>query len=99
MEKGTDKEKNIIILSTLKYEGEYLNGKIWNGKVYNINGNIEFEIKNDNENIKEYDECGILLFEGKYLNSERINKGKEYNEFGKLKIEGEYLNGNQKGKI
>ena len=29
----------------LKYEGEYLNGKIWNGKGYDKNGNKSYEIK------------------------------------------------------
>ena len=29
----------------LKFEGEYLNGKRWNGKGYNIDGNMEFKIK------------------------------------------------------
>ena len=37
----------------LKFEGEYLNGKIWNGIGYNINGNIEFEIKDGKGNCKE----------------------------------------------
>ena len=34
MEKEMEKEKNII--SKLKFEGEYLNGKRWNGKGFNI---------------------------------------------------------------
>jgi len=29
----------------LKFEGQYFNGKIWNGNEYNINGNMKFEIK------------------------------------------------------
>ena len=29
----------------LKCEGEYLNGKKWNGKGYNYNSNMIFEIK------------------------------------------------------
>ena len=28
----------------LKFEGEYLKGKIWNGKGFNLNGKLEFEI-------------------------------------------------------
>ena len=30
----------------LRFEGEYLNDKIWNGKVYDKNDRIKFEIKN-----------------------------------------------------
>ena len=52
----------------LKFEGEYLNGKRWNGKGYDIFCNIEFEIKNGKGNIKEYNIYGNLVFEGEYLN-------------------------------
>ena len=31
---------------SLLFEGEYFNGKRWNGLGYNINGNLEYEIKN-----------------------------------------------------
>ena len=36
------------------FEGEYLNGNSWNGKGYNKDGIIEFEIKNGNGKVKEY---------------------------------------------
>ena len=75
------------------FEGEYLNGKRWNGKGYNINYEKEFEIINGNGKVKEYYNDGKLKFEGKYLNGERNGKGKEYYFNGKLKFEGEYLNG------
>ena len=39
--KGKEYYKN----GRLRFEGEYLNGKIWNGEGYNINGDMEFEIK------------------------------------------------------
>ena len=52
----------------LKFEGEYLNGKKWNGKGYNIDGNLEFELKNGNGKAKEYYDDGKLKFEGEYLN-------------------------------
>ena len=32
----------------LTFMGEFLNGNKWNGKGYDKNGNIIFEIKNDN---------------------------------------------------
>ena len=38
----------------LKFEGDYLNGKRWNGNWYDLNGNILFEIKDGKGNIKVY---------------------------------------------
>ena len=73
--------------------------KIWNGKGYNNNDNIEFEINEGKGYIKEYNYYGKLEFEGEYLNGERNGKGKEYNYFdGELIFEGEYLNGKRNGK-
>ena len=71
----------------LRFEGEYLNGKIY----YN-NGGIT-EIKNSNGKVKEYKYNGKLWFEGEYLNGERNGKRKKNNLFDYLKFEGEYLNG------
>ena len=71
--------------------------KKWNGKGYNADGNIEFEIKNGVGRIKEYYN-GELIFEGDYLNGERNGKGKEYNYDGELIFEGVYLNGEKNGK-
>ena len=68
------------------FEGEYLNKKKWNGKIYDYNGEI-IEIKNGNGKVKEYDFSGKLKFEGEYLNGERFN-GKEYNYNSKLIFEG-----------
>ena len=47
---GKEYNKNGILI----FEGQYLNRKIWNGVGYNINGNLEFEIKNGKGYIKEY---------------------------------------------
>ena len=81
----------------LLFEGEYLNGKRWNGKItdYDFYGNLIFEseILEGNGKGKEYYN-GELLFEGEYLNGERWNgKVKEYNENGLLIFEGEIKNG------
>ena len=77
------------------FEGEYLNGKKWNGKGYDINNNIIYELKNGKGFIKEYDFYGgRLKYEGDYLNG----KGKEYDFNGKIQFEGEYLNGKRNGK-
>ena len=48
--KGKEYYKN----GKLKFEGEYLNGKKWNGNGYNINGQIQFEIKDGKGKGKEY---------------------------------------------
>ena len=77
---------------TLKYEGEYLNGKIWNGKGFDKNSNIGYEIKNGQGYIKKYSSDGNLDFEGDYLKGKKIGIGKEYYN-GKLVFEGEYSNG------
>ena len=60
----------------LKFEGEYLNGKKWNGKGFNINNEKVYEIKNGNELVKEYNNEGKIIFVGEYLNGERNGKGK-----------------------
>ena len=85
---------------TLRFEGEYLKGKKWNGKGYDCNGNEDYEIKNGKGKIKEYNWFnGNIIFEGDYLNGEKI-KGKEYNDKNELIFEGEYLDGKKwKGKI
>ena len=74
-----------------------MNGKKWNGKGYNINGNIEYEIKDGNGYIKEYDKNGKLIFEGEYINGIKWNgKINEY-DVGKLIFEGDYISGEKKG--
>ena len=82
----------------LKFEVEYINGKVWNGKGYDRNEKLIFEIKEGKGYIKEFDNDGNLKFEGKYLNGERNGKGKEYDDDGNLKFEGKYLNGDKHGK-
>jgi len=84
----------------IKFEGEYLNGKRWNGKGYNFKGEEEFEIKDGKGYIKEYNDNNELIIEGEYKNGMIYGKGKEYNKEGKLIFEGEYKYGerNEKGK-
>ena len=71
------KGKEYYYNGRLRFEGEYLNGKRWNGKYYNINGNIDYELKYGRGNCKEYNNRGKLLFEGEYLNGERNGKYKD----------------------
>ena len=96
-----EKEKNINLCWCLGYyddkiqfEGEYIEGKRWNGNGYNINSKKEFEIKDGNWHIKEYDDSGELYFE-------EINGiGKEYDYSSNLIFERKYLKGEKirKGK-
>ena len=77
------------------FEGEYLNGKRWNGKgkEYNNYGELIFEGEYLNGKCFECNIDGYLIFEGEYLNDKRNGKGKEYDHYGKLIFEGEYLKG------
>ena len=61
----------------LEFEGEYLFNKKWNGKGYDENGNIIYEIINGNGTIKEFNCYDNLIFEGEYLNGKRNGKGKK----------------------
>ena len=94
---GKGKEYYDYFAGKLKFEGEFLYNKKWNGKGYNENLNIIYELINGTGIVKEYDN-GKLEFEGEYLNGKRNGKGKEYDWDGKLKFEGEYLNGKRNGK-
>ena len=84
----------------IKFEGEFLNGRYWNGQVYDLASNNIYEIKEGNGIIIEHYDNGNIKFEGEYLNGERNGKGKEYydNNDKILKYEGEYLNGKRDGK-
>ena len=71
--KGYEYYKN----GKIKFEGVYFHDKKWNGKGYDINGNIAYKLKNGNGYIKEYDKSGKLKCKCEYLNKEK--NGKEYN--------------------
>ena len=49
-----------------EYEGENLNGRIWNGKGYD-DGNIIYILNNGNGKVLEYSDKCVLEFEGEYL--------------------------------
>ena len=84
----------------LIFEGEYLNGKKWNGNGREEwwNGNILFEgqfKEGMRSKGKEYNFHGEKIFEGEYLNGKRWNgKGIEVWD-DKVLFEGEYVNGKQ----
>ena len=61
----------------MEFEGEYRFNKKYNGKRYDENENVIYELINGNGNVKEYNLEGLLIFEGEYLNGLRNGKGKE----------------------
>ena len=66
--KRSGKGKEYYYNSKLKFEGEYLSGKMWNGKIYNKYDKNGIEIKEGNGKIEEYYDDGKLKFEGEYIN-------------------------------
>ena len=96
------------------YEIEYLNGKMWNGKICDDKGNIIFEIKNGKGIFIETEKCEEYLiyteyyreYVGEYLNGKKNGKGKEFmiingRNFQAIPtiFEGEYLNNERKNGI
>ena len=78
----------------IEFEGEYLNGYRYNGKGYDLNNNIVYELKNGCGYVKIYhDLINRLLFEGEYKDCIRNGNGKEYDIYGEIIFEGEYKNG------
>ena len=80
----------------LFFEGEYLNGKVWNGK--GTLNNHQYTIENGNLSIKEYNNEGLLIFSLEYLRGEKNGKWKQSDNNGKLIFETEYLKGKKNGK-
>ena len=83
-----------------EFQGEYYNGKAWNGTLKEYRGrNLTFEGKliNGQKNgiEKKYDKKGFLEFEGEYKDG-KIIKGKEYYH-GSLEFEGEYSDEKRNG--
>ena len=94
---GKGKEYDYVS-QKITFEGEYKNDLRWNGKGYDNNNNVVYELKNGNGHVKEYNDEGKLVYEVEYLNGNEHGKGKEYYYEGNLKFEGEYLNGKRHGK-
>ena len=102
---NTDIQTAISGSARLIFEGEYLLGKRWNGKGYNGNNKIAYELKNGVGNVKEYYYYN-LIFEGEYINGERNGKGIEYifnrnsafpDRSPDRRYEGNYSNGKKHG--
>ena len=86
--KGKELYKN----GKIQFEGEYINGKRWQGKTYNYMGIEEFEIKEGSGNIREYNYNGIKLYEGDIVKGIKEGYGKEFFQ-GKVEYEGIFMNG------
>ena len=82
----------------MTFEGEYFNGKKWNGTLETTDDNNKlYELKNGNGHFIELELILGYYFEGEYINGSKNGKGKEY-RFGKLFYEGQYLNDLKNGK-
>ena len=83
----------------LEYEGEFKIRKKWNGNGYDKKGKIIYTLINGTGKVQEYNDFGVLIFEGEYLNGEKNGKAKEYHEKnGKMSFRVEYLDGVRNGK-
>ena len=78
----------------IEFEGEYLNGKRWNGIFQNYYEN--YELKNGKGFALEINDDNY--YEGELINGEKNGKGKEYYYWKRILFEGEYLNGKRNGK-
>ena len=77
----------------MEYEGEYLNGKRWIGKLYDKKGYLRFDGEFLNGQIwngkaKEYYQFGKLFFDGNYIKGIKNGKGKEYYYNGNFRLKG-----------
>ena len=88
--KGKEYEDKFLV-----FEGEYLNGGKWNGKGYDENKNIIYQIINGKGFIKKYLIGPLVLLREHNLNGNFPKTVKYYD----LLFEGEYLNGKKNGKV
>ena len=79
-------------------ENEYLND-YENGKGYDENGCLIYELIHGNGKVKEYRYDGTLRFEGEYKNGRKNGIGKLYDLEGNLRYEGEFIEGVRKDYI
>ena len=82
--------------NAIKFEGEYINGKLnGKGKEYFFEELIfegEYIDGKKNGFGKDYYNNGRIKFEGEYQDGIKNGKGKEYDYFGRLIFEGKYVN-------
>ena len=86
-----------------KFVGVYLNGKKWNGKEYDKNNNIIYELNyGKGYATKKIHKLNKTIYEGEYLKGKKHGKGRELTLYGIYDCiyEGEYLDGKKwNGKI
>ena len=75
------------------FEGEYKNGKKWNGKGCNAS---KYNLINGKGYMEEIGHD--YFFEGEYVNGEKNGMGKEDGKYFEYSFEGEYKNGKRNGK-
>ena len=92
-----ENKRKLYINKILEYEGEYSFIRKLNGKGYDENHNIIYELKNGKGKVKEYNDNGKLNYEGEYLYGQENGIGKGYDYCGKLEYDGEYFNGKENG--
>ena len=77
----------------LIFEGKYLNGSRWDGKVYDNKNNIIYELKNGTGLIKKCDKFLKFEIQDNFKNGKLNGKQKIYYD-GNLMEENEFINGN-----
>ena len=89
--KRNGKGKENYYNGKVKFEGIYSFGLKYEGKGYDQDGNLIYELKDGKGNIKEISDNTYLKFEGEYPNG----RGKEYYFLNKnkIKFKGYYING------
>ena len=86
----------LISIALTFYCYRYLNTK--NVKIYHKNGALKFIGNINNGYGSEYNEIGILLYEGYFKKGKRNGKGRENYDNGNIKYEGNFINGKYSGK-
>ena len=61
---GKGKEFYHYLYNSIKFEGDFINGNKWNGKGYDKDKTLIYEIKNGNGMLKEKDMLGNSMCEG-----------------------------------
>ena len=72
--KRNGKGKEYYNNGQIKFEGEFLNGNYWNGKIYDSNFNIIAEIENGKGLIEGYDSNKKIRFKDEYLNGKKMER-------------------------
>ena len=76
------KKGKAYINRKLEYEGEYYLKKKWNGKGYDENGKIIYELKDGTGFVKVYNcDLSIKIFEGNVIKGIKNGYGKDYHDF------------------